>query len=147
MHRESITMERALIQITREFSAPPEAVFDAWLDPDVIPRWLFAAPSHEIHHVASTPIVGGSFSILERAEHDKEIDHFGWYRTIERPSRLVFTLEVPAHFPGETYVTIEVAAQAAGSVMTFTQDGAPPEIEEDWRTMFDQLAKILAPAG
>ena len=140
-------MESTTIKITREFSAPPETVFDAWLDPDMIPQWLFATPEHEVHHVASAPIVGGAFSIVERADHDKEIDHFGHYHVIDRPSRLVFTLEVPAHFHGETCVTIEVAGRADGSTMTFTQDGAPPEVEADWQKMFDQLAKLLAPTS
>lgn len=36
-----------ILTVTRDFAAPPERVFDAWLDPAVARRFLFAADPAE----------------------------------------------------------------------------------------------------
>lgn len=132
------------VRVSRGYSASPEEVFDAWLAPEVMRRWLFASESGEIVRVESDPRVGGRFSILER-RREGEIDHFGQYLEITRPWRLAFTLEVPKHFPGVTKVVIEVAKTKEGSTMTLLQTGVGPEVTEaPWREMLDRLGYVLS---
>jgi uncharacterized protein YndB with AHSA1/START domain len=132
------------VRIVHNFAAPPEAVFDAWLNPQVMRHWMFVSPTNEIREVRTDPQIGGSFSILERTESGDEIDHYGEYREIDRPNRLVFTLQVPKHFPGESSVVVDIKATPGGCEMTFTQSGVKKEITEGpWRAMFDTLATIL----
>jgi uncharacterized protein YndB with AHSA1/START domain len=128
-------------KLVREFDATPERVFEAWLDPAVIRQWMFARD--EIFALKLDPRVGGRFSIVETSS-DGDIDHFGEYRKIERPSLLVFTLSVPKHFEGSTLVRVEFASRDGGCVMIFTQTGVAKEItEESWRDMFDILSEVL----
>jgi uncharacterized protein YndB with AHSA1/START domain len=108
------------VQLSRSFTASPETVFDAWLNPSQIRRWMFVSGTNEIVEVKSDCRVGGQFSILERNQGEM-IDHYGIYREINRPHRLAFTLEVPRHFPGVTCITIEITRQNSGSLMAFTQ--------------------------
>ncbi len=104
-------------------------MFDAWLTPAIIRRWLFASASNEIREVKTDPRVGGAFSILERSE-GQDIDHFAAYQQIERPNSLVFTLEVPWHFPGVTRVSVDIAPTPDGCVMRFTQTGVKRDVTE-----------------
>lgn len=104
---------------------------------------MFVSGTNEIVEVKSDRRVGGRFSILER-NHGEMIDHYGFYREINRPHRLVFTLEVPKHFPGATCITVEITRQNGGSQMAFTQTGVDPKITQDiWRSMFDTLASLI----
>lgn len=81
---------------------------------------------------------------FRRLAGGEDIDHFGEYQQIERPNCLVFTLEVPWHFPGVTRVSVEISPVPGGCVMRFTQTGVKPEVTEgSWREMFTTLATVL----
>jgi uncharacterized protein YndB with AHSA1/START domain len=64
------------VRVTRRFSAAPERVFDAWLDPEMIGRWMFgpALRDEDVVRSALDKRVGGSFSFVVRREGE-EIDH------------------------------------------------------------------------
>jgi uncharacterized protein YndB with AHSA1/START domain len=81
------------IRVTRCFSAPPERVFDAWLDPGVAGKWLFATASRPMARVKIDARVEGSFCFVDRQDGD-EVEHTGEYIEIVRPRRLAFTLAV-----------------------------------------------------
>lgn len=135
------------VRITARFTASPELIFDAWLDPEVMEHWLFSSETNQIEVARIEPHVGGSFSILE---HDggEETDHFGKYVEIDRPRRLRFTLQVPRQFAGITLVTADITPSADGCVMEFTQDGVRSEAtESNWRDMFETLAGLQMKNG
>ena len=56
------------IAIARHIEAPPEQVFDAWLDQGSVGRWLFATPGGVMKRVSIEPHVGGGFVISEDRE-------------------------------------------------------------------------------
>ena len=93
------------VRVTRCFSAPPEQVFDAWLDVERAGKWLFAAPSGQMVRVEIDARVGGSFVFVDRRNGD-EIEHTGEYVEIDRPRRLVFTFSVPKFSSDSTRVTL-----------------------------------------
>lgn len=132
------------VHIRRRFAAAPEAVFDAWLDPAVARRWLFAGPASELIGVEIDARVGGRYSLLER-HPDGEIDHFGTYLELDRPRRLAFTLQVPWHFPEVTRVELDIAARENGGCeLALAQLGIDPAVTERfWVAMLDALAGIV----
>ncbi len=140
------------VRVTRRFEAPAEAVFDAWLDPQTAGRWLFATADGEMVKVAIDPKVGGRYEIVERRDGE-EVLHTGVYEAIERPGRLVFSLQVPKYAANSDRVAIGVAADGGGSVLTLTQslsEGAPasPEqIERGWSKVLDALASTVETGG
>ena len=77
------------VVVSRQFDAPPELVFDAWLDPKSVGRWLFATPGGRMTRVELDPRVGGKFTIVERRD-DVLAGHFGTFVEIDRPRKLVF---------------------------------------------------------
>jgi two-component system, cell cycle response regulator DivK len=140
------------VRVTRRFEAPPEAVFDAWLDEKTAGAWLFATPEGEMVRVEIDPRVGGRYEIVERRDGE-DVLHTGAYEEIERPRRLVFTLQVPKYAPNSDRVSIDVAPAEGGSELTLTQsvsDGAPasPEqIERGWGKVLTTLAREIERQG
>jgi uncharacterized protein YndB with AHSA1/START domain len=132
------------VQVSRSIDASPETVFDAWLAPAMIRRWMFHNPPNEISKVDNEGVEGGAFSIVERIGED-EIDHFGRYVEVQRPNKLVFSLRVPKHFPGETMVTVGIEPAVHGCDVTLTQTGVSPEVTEHaWRNMLESLAMLCS---
>ena len=103
------TEQHIKVRVISHFSASPERVFDAWLDPEMIGRWMFgpALRDEEVVRVAVDSRVGGSFSFVVRRQ-GKEIDHVGEYLEIVRPRRLVFTWGVKP-LPDGSHVIIDIA--------------------------------------
>jgi len=131
------------VQVSRSIDASPEVVFDAWLDPELIRRWMIHAPN-EICEVRSDGVVGGAFSFIERAG-DETIDHYGRYLEFQRPNKLVYSLCVPKHFSGESLVTVGIEPAVHGCDVTLTQTGVvPEEILHAWRHKLESLALMCA---
>ena len=130
--------------VNQNFNAAPELVFDAWLKPEIIKKWLFKSETNHISEVHIDLRIGGDFSILEITEHCDKIDHFGQYQQIDKPNLLAFTLEVPRHFAGKTCVTIKIRPLPQGCTLTFMQTGVVPEIvEANWIQMLQQLKFVI----
>ncbi|MCI0388205.1 MAG: SRPBCC domain-containing protein [Acidobacteria bacterium] len=139
------------VRVTRRFDASPERVFDAWLDPEMIGKFMFG-PSlreEEVLRLAVDPSVGGSFSFLVRRQGE-EIDHVGKYREIDRPRRLVFTWGIAGESVDESVVIIDIVPHEGGSELTLTHEMDPKwadyasRTEAGWTKMLDALAKTLS---
>jgi uncharacterized protein YndB with AHSA1/START domain len=142
----------ANVRITRRFSASPEQVFDAWLDPVMIGKWMFgpAYPEREeeVVRISLDPRVGGSFSFVVRRQ-GQEIDHVGKYLEIDRPRRLVFTWGV-ANVGDSSRVIIDIIPLEKGCELTLTHELHPNWVdfasraEASWTKMLDVLAATLS---
>jgi uncharacterized protein YndB with AHSA1/START domain len=135
------------LRMERRFDASPERLFDAWTDPQLAAAWLFTGPDSETHRTEIDLRVGGRWEIVDR-RGGVDYRAIGEYLEIERPRRLVFTFGMPQFSDAFTTVTVEIAADGAGSRMTLVQDGLAPDavagLEAGWGEMFDQLAARLA---
>jgi uncharacterized protein YndB with AHSA1/START domain len=147
-------LERVL-RITRRFEAAPERVFDAWIQPTTVRKWLFTMPSDEAYHAELDARVGGRWTISAR-RGGVDYTALGEYLEIDRPRRLVFTFAMPQFSPNNDRLTIEIVPDGAGCILTLTQAGVdiaeelrllPPGIqggsEKGWIDMLDLLAAAL----
>ena len=139
------------VRVTRRFDFPAERVFDAWLDGDMIGRWMFgpALRDEEILRIALDARIGGSFSFLVR-RHGQEIDHIGNYLEIDRPRRIVFTWGIAGQSDGDdSRVIVEIAPQDGGCelVLIHEMDAKWAEYADrtrnGWTKMVDALAEVL----
>lgn len=138
------------VQVTRGFSASPERVFDAWLDPALIGRWMFgpALREEEILRIAVDARVGGKFSFLVRRQ-GMEIDHIGTYLELDRPRRLAFTWGIAGQSVDESRVIIEITPREPGCELTLTHELQPQWAEyadrtqAGWTKMVEALGKVL----
>jgi uncharacterized protein YndB with AHSA1/START domain len=142
-----MTTEPVIVRVSQQFTAAAERVFDAWLDPATIGRWMFgpALREEEILHVRVDPRVGGSFSFLVR-RGTLEIVHVGEYRELSRPTRLVFTWGIAGESTDESVVTIDIVPQGAGCELTLTHAMDPKWQEHAERTQagWTKMIRVLA---
>ncbi len=101
------------LTVERTIAAPPEAVFDAWLDPEMLARFMKPGPDMSVPKAETDPREGGRFEIVMRAG-DQDMPHTGTYRKISPHSRLVFTWESPFSTEDST-VTLDFTPQGGGT--------------------------------
>lgn len=137
-----------VLTVRRDFAASPERVFDAWLDPAMARRFLFATPDGEMQTVEIDPRVGGTARIVERRPGGNAA-HRLKFEAIERPMRLVFLFAADPAAEGEwTRVTIAIAQSAAGCTLTLTHQMDPQwaayedRTRQGWTMILDSLARI-----
>jgi len=83
----------------REFDAPRELVFQAHLDPKIIPLWW--GPRKYITEVVEMDVrPGGKWRFIQRGDDGQEIAFFGEYREITPPERFINTFGFDG-MPGE----------------------------------------------
>lgn len=136
----------ATVQVSRHLAAPPERVYDAWLDPGHAGRWLFRTPEGTLARCEIDARVGGRFRIDEK-RGDEIAEHHGEYVALERPLRLAF--DFWTSFSAErTRVTLDIAAEGDGSRLTLTHegvwDGWQDKTRQGWTMILDGLAGDLA---
>jgi uncharacterized protein YndB with AHSA1/START domain len=145
------TPTKTMVRAVYHFAASPEQVFDAWLDPKWLDRWMFgrAIRDEEIVHLKTDPRVGGTFSFKVR-RGGQEIDHIGTYRQIERPRLLVFTWGVVGESEDESVLTVEISPKDGGSELNLLHELDPKwadfakRTQESWAKMLNALDKALA---
>jgi len=137
--------------VSRRFAAPPALLFDAWLDPRAVGKWLFATPGGVSAHVEIDARVGGGFAIHER-RGETLATHFGEYREINRPRRIVFALSRSEGGPF-SLVTVEIDADGAGSLLTLTHRLSSEWASLDasmgagWEAILEGLARATGEEG
>jgi uncharacterized protein YndB with AHSA1/START domain len=136
----------ASICVARRFSAPPERVFHAWLEPAIAGRWLFATASQPMTDVDIDPRVGGSFRFVDRRDGGRT-EHTGEYVEIVPHRRLVFTLAMADRPHVVTRVTAEISPRKTGCALALTHENVPPdcagETEARWTGVLYGLDETL----
>lgn len=141
------TTEPIVLEVSRHIDAPPERVFDAWLDADAVGQWLFATPDGVMETVEIDPRVGGRFLIVERRGAESA-EHFGEYLEIDRPRRLIFSFAAMRD-AGYTRVSVTIAPEDGGSRVTLVHEMDPEwaayeeRTRQGWATILDGLARTL----
>lgn len=139
------------VQVTRPFRARAEQVFDAWLDPAWLGRWMFGPEvrAEKVLHLRTEPRVGGDFSFLVERQ-GQAIDHVGIYQHIERPRRLVFTWAIRGESDEDaSTVAIDIADTPEGCTLTLTHTlparwaDYAPRTRQGWDTMLDALQRLF----
>ena len=126
-------------RISIDLDAEPIAVFEAWVDPPLMERWLFKSPDNWLE-ARTDPRAGGAFSIVEY-DAGRVITHDGSYAIFEPPKRLSFSLAVPQHFAGLAQLDVTIAPIGPKSRLDFQARGAgPADAQQLWESMIATLA-------
>jgi uncharacterized protein YndB with AHSA1/START domain len=135
------------IRLTHRFDEPPRRVFDAWLDPGVAGRWLFATASRPMTEVEIDARVGGGFRLADR-RNGASAEHRGRYLEIVPHRRLVFILRGGSRPRQATRVIVEIAPRKQGCELRLRHENLSPDRAHDtearWSGMLYGLSETLA---
>ncbi len=144
--------EYVTVTVAKSYAVPPARVFDAWLDPAMIGRFMFGPHlrDEQVVHLQNDPRTGGRFSFLVTRQ-GQPVEHIGEYLEIDRPRRLVFTWAVAGSGGADAHsrVIIRVAPTQGGCDLTLTHELDPAwadyaeRTKGGWTFMANALAKVL----
>jgi len=142
-----MTQETATVRAARHYDVPPERVFDAWLDPAIAGRFVFATPQGQMIKAEIDPRVGGGFTFVDRRPEMGDVEHVGTYVEIERPRRLVFDFAVPAYDPTLTRIAVDFAPSNGGTDLTLTHAGVleayVAQTQTGWGMILENLERAV----
>src|SRR5450755_3271003 len=105
------------IQVTRDFHAPRELVFDAFTKPELVRRWLLGPDGWTMPICEIDLRVGGLYRYVWRKESTgMEMGMGGVFREVIRAEKLVATEKFDdAWYPGEALDTTIFEDQGSGT--------------------------------
>jgi uncharacterized protein YndB with AHSA1/START domain len=141
-------MSELELTINRTIPASREAVFNAWLSPDILAKFMTTPMGGtKPTQVSNDPVKGGRFSIV-MMNGDKEIPHAGTYLEIDPHSRLVFTWESPYSLD-DSVVTIDLTEPAPGKTdlslrhVKFRSEEARDGHMGGWTAIIGKLVDVI----
>ena len=130
------------VTIERTYLAPPERVFEAWVDVDQLTKWWGCAADMlwDVHSWDVT--VGGEIHV--GMDFDGETYEVrGRFLQIDRPHTLRYEWE------GGQIITVSIVADGAGSKMTVEHAGLASDEMQDivtggWSASVEQILTVLS---
>jgi uncharacterized protein YndB with AHSA1/START domain len=141
-----MSSELQTVRVTRTFRVSAERVYDAWLDPAKVGRFLFATPTGQMVKVELDPRVGGSFRFVDRRD-GQDVEHHGRYLALDRPRSLAFDFWLDDE-RDKTRVTVTIVPAGAGCELTLVHERVEAAYAErtqcGWTTILESLATAVA---
>lgn len=140
------------LELSRDFEAKRERVFDAFLDAAVL-QVIWSADAYKIVEMTVDPRVGGGWSLAMRDEATGRVGHCtARYAEIERPARIVWWtkwLDGPLADAPQARVTLEFSVIGGGTRLELTHEFFPDQETRDhhgtgWTSGLERLARLLA---
>ena len=140
--------ESASAIVQRILPAPPEVVYDEWLDVDALAEFIAPFPTRP-GRIELDPRIGGRYQI-EMINPDSVVQVTGVYLELDRPRRLRFTWTSDLGGGFDSIVTITFEPHhGARTLMTIEHAQLPSEWradhEEGWTQIARQLEERVAP--
>jgi uncharacterized protein YndB with AHSA1/START domain len=137
-----------VVRLERTFAAPAEDVFDAWISPDVMRRWLHPAPDWGTPTAEVDLRVGGKVRVVMRRPDGSEIEALGEFTLIDRPRRLVMTWTFGDEPSNEQLIELSFTESAGSTTVMLLNTGISTTGRRDaqnwgWRGCLDQLERLL----
>jgi uncharacterized protein YndB with AHSA1/START domain len=137
--------------VRRLLPAPPDVIYDEWLDPAALADWMCPRPAR-CRGIESDPRVGGRLRI-DIEEEGVEFHVTGEYLALDRPGRLSFTWSCST-WPDpsrSSVVTVQLEPrEGSQTLMTIQHTLLPPGLADQhtrgWEAIAAQLAAELTAA-
>jgi uncharacterized protein YndB with AHSA1/START domain len=134
-----------LVLVAR-FAASPKEVWAAWTEPERFAEW-WCAPDWTVSDIVMEVRPRGRFHEVQTSPDGEIVMPFdGFYRAVEAPERLVFTL---TDAEARTVLTVLLRAADGGTEQEFHQTGVITDehfeaLKAGTQTFFARLADYLA---
>jgi uncharacterized protein YndB with AHSA1/START domain len=136
------------LTIKRRLKAPPQKVYAAWTDPGKITHCWGPEQSQTLSAELDVR-VGGRFHIVFRTPDGEEHDVSGTYLEVIRNQKLVFTWMWRTMPERQSLVTVTLAPDGEGTLLTllheqFFDEPARDRHRSGWTGTLDRLERYLA---
>jgi len=142
-------MAELSVNINKIIHAPIENVFDAWLNPKMLSKFMRGLPDMAETDVEIDAREGGHFTFMMNLG-DERILHTGRYLEIIRPDKLVFTWESQYSVVDNSTVTLiftkidDNKTNVWLSHIRFIDEEARSGHEEGWGNVLDKLDEVIS---
>lgn len=139
---------RPFLVLRRHLKAPVETVYAAWTEPDRLLAWWGSANSETLQ--ADTDLrVGGRYAVAFRTPDGERHDVSGVYREIVPNRKLVFSWAWRSTPERESQVTVTLAPDGDGTLLTLTHErffdaAARDRHTSGWSASLDRLEAMLS---
>lgn len=145
-------LETTTLRLSRVIKAPPERIYQAFLDPDALAKWI---PPHgftgHVHQMDAR--VGGSYRMSFSTINRSWTQFFGGkYLELKPYEKIVHTDKFEGDVPdfpsdAEMKVTVTLKPVSGGTEVNIVQEGIPkgPAAEgapEGWKQSLDNLQRL-----
>lgn len=137
------------VNIDKIINAPIEKVFDAWLDPKMLSKFMRGMPDMPETDVEIDAREGGRFTFIMHYRGEK-IPHTGKYLEISRPDKLVFTWESQYSVVDNSTVTLnftkidENKTNVSLTHVKFIDEESRSGHEDGWGCVLDKLNEVMS---
>jgi uncharacterized protein YndB with AHSA1/START domain len=137
------------LSLVRTIKAPPQKVFDAWLQPETLKRWMAPSEAMDVTVAETDPRVGGRYRLVMREPDGRVHSITGVYREVVQAKRLVFTWNWDGSPDAETLVTLDFRDKGGATELTLTHTQFADEKARDmhndgWMGCVGRLEKLFA---
>ncbi|MFH7804804.1 SRPBCC family protein [Acinetobacter sp. BSP-53] len=143
--------ENNTVKLHRVFTAPPERVFKAFIDPDALVKWM---PPHgftaKVHHLDAK--VGGTYKMsFSNFSTGSSHSFGGTYHEIIPNQLLRYSDQFDdSNLPGNIEMIIQFKAVSVGTEVHITQSGIPEVIPVEacylgWQESLQLLTLLVTP--
>jgi len=142
-------MTELTVNINKIINAPIEKVFDAWLNPKMLSKFMMGMPGMAETDVEIDAREGGYFTFIMHLG-DEKIPHTGKYLEISRPDKLVFTWESQYSVVDNSTVTLNFTmiddnkTNISLSHVKFINEEARSAHEGGWGYILDKLNEVMS---
>jgi uncharacterized protein YndB with AHSA1/START domain len=148
-----MTSDKPHVEVRQYIAAAPERVFAAFAEERLVGKWLTPSPEIALTVLQFDFRVGGAYRFAYRLPDARTVIIGGVYRSIEPPSRIVFSwiIEPPDEHAGiHSEVTVTVSRDGRGTSLLIRHDkltppGAVARHAAGWRGALDRLTSMLEP--
>ncbi len=137
------------LKVTRIIPARRKDVFDAWLTPDTLKKFMCPGPGMTCPKAEVDAKVGGSFLIV-MAAGENEIPHDGTYEKISEHDEIVFTWNSPFTKVDRSVVTLQFEDEGEGATkltlhhVGFNDEESRANHEGGWKAIVEKLAAAVS---
>jgi uncharacterized protein YndB with AHSA1/START domain len=137
------------VNIEKVINAPIEKVFDAWLNPEMLSKFMMGMPDMPETDVELDAREGGNFTFIMHYRGE-QLPHTGKYLEISRPDKLVFTWISHHSVVDNSTVTLNFTriddnrTNISLSHVKFIDEEMRSAHEGGWGCILDKLNEILS---
>lgn len=140
------------LRIERTFDASPEAVFDAWTNPEVMRRWFHAGADWETAEAEVDLRVGGRVRVVMRGPDGRTSEMWGEYTVIDRPHQLVMKWTFADEPGNQQLLKVQFTESGDATTVVLINTGISTDARREsqdygWRLCLDELERRVVSRG